>query len=162
MLPSVGNFYRSSYIKDGEMKLCWITWMSSNCHNHCPYKRQSKGDQTDRHREKCGDKTDTETDVMRPQGREPGHPQKLQETKNRFSPRARQVSTALLTQSHQVHGNLLQLPQETNIGGILINATLEQSLLCEKQCKRMKHFFFSDVSFHFCHLSSQSLFNIIH
>ena len=51
--------------------------------------------------------------------------------------------------SHQVHGNLLQLPQETNIGGILINATLEQSLLCEEQCKRMKHFFFSDVSFHF-------------
>lgn len=66
-------------------KFCWITWMGSNCHTLCPYKRQAKGDQTDRSREKCGDKTDTETGMMWPQGREPGSPQKLQETKNRFS-----------------------------------------------------------------------------
>ena len=86
MLPSVGKFYRCSYIKDGEMKkFCWITWMGSNCHTLCPYKRQAKEDQTDRSREKCGDKTDTETGMMWLQGRETGTPQKLQETKNRFS-----------------------------------------------------------------------------
>lgn len=110
-------------------KLC--CWMGSNCHNLCPYKRQSKGDQTDRHREKCGDKIDTETDMMRPQGRETGRPQKLQETKNRFSPRAVQVSAALLTQFplFQPQSSWQFFTAARGNCGVLINATLEQSTL---------------------------------